>query len=88
VKVTLVWEDPPLRTDHKLIATMLREKPGEWARIDKAFAYNTARNTVYRIRIGAISPYAPAGDFEAVRQETAGEHFVYVRYLGDGVTDE
>ena len=84
----LIWEKPPLQADHKRIAVMLRTNPGQWARIDKAYSYRTAKNTVYRIIAARIVAYGPAGDFEAVRRELDGQHFVYVRYLGDGVTDE
>ena len=84
----LIWEAPAERANHLVIVSQLRKRPGEWARIGKPYKYAGAKNMVTRINSGELSNYAPAGDFEAASRIIDGQHYVYVRYLGDGARDE
>jgi hypothetical protein len=89
VSAALVWEDPPPRIDHDALAAELRAHPGRWARIDKTYSPESARVIAYQIRAARLAAYAPRGDFEAARRKQGpGESYVYVRYLGDGASDE
>lgn len=88
MSVGVVWEDPSPRVDHRALAETLRANRGRWARIDKGYSQETARVLAYQISSGRLAAYTPAGDFEAVRRSQDGACHVYVRYLGDGATDE
>lgn len=84
----LIWEEPPVRTNHFHIAATLRQNPGRWARIDKSYRNAGARNIVCRANNGELSAYAPAGDYEATSRCVEGQYWVYIRYLGGGGFDE
>lgn len=83
--VEVAWRRPRLgRLDHEHIAQTLRDRPGEWARVERPYQYAAAKKYAYRICIGGIKAFSPAGDFEAVHRQDQGRYYVYARYLGDG----
>ncbi|GGX36323.1 hypothetical protein GCM10010341_67240 [Streptomyces noursei] len=45
-------------------ARALRERPGEWARIETLGNANRAHNLAYRIRAGSHRAFHPAGDLK------------------------
>lgn len=89
MNVKLTWKEPRLGpVDYRHIAQELRARPGQWARIEKPYSETGSRKFAYKVCTGRSVAFTPAGDFEAVRRFEEGEHFVYVRYLGDGVNDD
>ena len=66
---------------HAAIANLLRERPGEWARILTLKA-TSARTMAYAINAGTMPCYGPAGLFEAKSRTVNGECHVYARYVG------
>jgi hypothetical protein len=66
---------------HAAIAALLRERPGDWARILTLSANNSAAAMAYAITAGKLSAY-PAGAFEAKSRTVDGESRVYARYVG------
>jgi hypothetical protein len=90
-KLDISWTEPKPRPDevggHARVAQQLRENPGRWARIERAYKDDGGRSVSYRIRSGQLG-YGPAGDFESTYRVEGDVSYVYVRYLGDGVTDE
>lgn len=91
-RVILRFEEPPPRpsrpapgkTKHERIATKLRRRPNEWARVAVYSNGPTMSSIAHGINTGKILAYAPAGDFEAVGRTLAGKHGVWARYVGDG----
>lgn len=83
----IVFKDPPpakssRRTDHSLIATTLREHPGEWALVLRKHKNNGVVGT---IKNGHARAYRPAGSFEATAREadtTPPSWDIYARYVG------
>ncbi|MGG2460630.1 hypothetical protein ACO0M4_12565 [Streptomyces sp. RGM 3693] len=62
-------------------AEALRDRPGEWARIETLGNLNRAHNLAYRIRAGRHGAFQPAGAFEATaRRSDDGTASVYARY--------
>lgn len=89
------WEDPPpasplarpnnrgVPSRHFPLAGELRDNPGKWALIfegDPGRATTLATN----IRLGRVTPFSPAGEFDAV-QRSRGSRVtaVYARYVGE-----
>lgn len=60
------------------IADQLRARPGEWAIVDTFGNRNAASPTSRRIRLGLLSAFRPAGEWEST---TRGAD-VYARYVG------
>lgn len=83
----IVWEEPPPRGGHACIAQQLRDNPGQWARIETPYRPKSGKSVAYRINGGGLG-YGPAGDFEATWRTEGDITHVYVRYLGDGGSDE
>ena len=86
--IKLIWEKPAPRVDHAVITSQLRLRPGHWGRIDKAYTYQSAKNMASRIRGGAMANYSPAGAFDAKVRKVEEHFYLFVRYLGDGVSDD
>ncbi|WP_411129732.1 hypothetical protein [Streptomyces sp. x-19] len=62
-------------------AEALRDRPGQWARIETLGNPNRAANLAYRIRTGRHTAFQPAGAFEATaRSSDDGTASVYARY--------
>lgn len=94
----LRWEDPPATrksngasgysSRYEPVADELRERPGEWGVVHEgpvpASGKGSANALSTHIRMGALRPFAPAGDFDAVARVKDGVRTVYARYLGDG----
>jgi hypothetical protein len=84
--VRIKFEDPPARRGggawspkgtHEIIAAKLRERPGEWARIQALPSVQSA----------AGQAHAPAGSFESKSRTVDGESRVYARYVGEGFSE-
>ncbi|MFD5107151.1 hypothetical protein [Streptomyces cinereoruber] len=88
MKLEIIWETPPAQGGHELIAEKLRKEPGRWARIEKAYPRKSASAFAYSVNHGRRPAYAPEGDFEACWRMKGDAAYVYVRFLGDGVSDE
>ncbi|MFC8490696.1 hypothetical protein ACFUJU_07800 [Streptomyces sp. NPDC057235] len=84
----IVWEEPAPRGGHDLIADQLREEPGRWARIDRLYQHKNALSIARSIRLGRMPAYEPPGDFDACSRVQGAKSYVYVRYLGNGVSNE
>lgn len=88
----LVWEDPPESKSRKpgsqshrydLIAAVLRENPGRWARLGTGTS-----GIVTHIRRGRAPAFRPAGAFEATTRGRKGtQATVYIRYVGEPTDD-
>ncbi|MGA4942118.1 hypothetical protein [Streptomyces cinereoruber] len=88
MKLSIIWEEPPEQGGHDLIAKTLRVQPGRWARIERPYKPKSAGAIARSVRLGRLSAYAPAGDFDAASCVYGDVAYVYVRFLGDGVSDE
>ncbi|WP_413800117.1 hypothetical protein [Streptomyces iranensis] len=81
---------PPLATNvskHHAIAAALKERPGEWAVVQRSVSAAGAGSTAQAIRTAKLAAYAPAGSFEAVSRTVKGEngdgeHRIYARFVG------
>lgn len=75
------WSDPPPHAKanprYREIAKTLRERPGEWLKVDTD--RSRLSTFVWAIRTGRIAAFRPTGDFEAVTREGG----VWVRYVPD-----
>ena len=76
-QLAVEWEDPPESErgkpiDHRLFASLLRSRPGQWARLPRV-------TDVFVIKNGGLPAYRPAGSFEAVMRRQR----VYARYVGE-----
>lgn len=60
-------------------AAALKERPGEWAKIQTYSNAGTASKAANNIRKGIVSAYRPAGSFEA----TIRGCDLWARYVGD-----
>lgn len=87
---TITFEPLPPNANHKrttyvrrhaAIAGLLRERPGDWARILTLPANNSAAAMAYAITAGKLTAY-PFGSFEAKSRTVDGESRVYARYVG------
>lgn len=67
---------------HASIAALLRERPGEWARVLTPPKATSARTMAYSIRMAIMPCYGPAGSFEAKSRTVDGQCHVYARYIG------
>lgn len=96
------FEDPPerrraARLSHSIIAAQLREKPRQWAVVDRRPTSTSARGLAYTISHAMRLPaYRPVGSFEAmartvdVRQGDGTrkpEFRVYARFVGEAAAD-
>lgn len=69
-------------------AQALRERPGEWARIQDLGNLNRATNLAYRIRTGRHGAFRPAGAFDATaRSSKDGTATVWACYRGSPKAD-
>lgn len=71
---------------HAALAARLRQAPGEWMRIDRAYATpDVARGIRYQIEGGRLPAYQPKGAFRARTSPVRGGYGwqVEVRYVGD-----
>lgn len=81
----LVWKKPPPEAFvaqpngfYALLATALREQPGEWAELPREYASSdSAKSAAANIRNGRVQALAK-GQFEAV----AHDKKIYARYVG------
>lgn len=81
------WEAPPpvrlgrqpSALDHEAIAAELRATPGEWGLIAVGAVHSGITSA---IETGRISPYRPAGSFQATRRQVGDEQRVYCRFVG------
>ena len=53
------------RSKHRGIAAQLRERPGDWARVDTRPDQTSAENMASAIRRAGIAAYRPAGAFQS-----------------------
>lgn len=98
----ITFEDPPpngreARASHAIVAAQLREKPGQWALVDRRSTARNAASTAYAIaHARGMRHYAPEGAFEAMSRTVhiknpdgtrRTEYRVYSRYVG-GVKPE
>jgi hypothetical protein len=81
------WADPPAlvnRTDWAAIATALRSRPGQWAKVKTG----TSSQVAAAIKSGQYRAFQPAGSFEARTSKTAtgtdGQSDIYARFVGEG----
>ncbi|CAM5306813.1 hypothetical protein [Streptomyces abikoensis] len=65
-------------------AQALRDRRGEWARIQQHAALSRASSQAHRIRTGKLTAFRPAGAFEARarKDKDTGESSVWARYVG------
>jgi len=64
--MTVIWEEPPRRNHRQQLADLcqqLREKPGEWARLDVFPTLKVAQITASQLRTGKVEGITK-GDFE------------------------
>lgn len=87
MNVKLIWEKPEPRVDHAEITERLRLRRGHWARIDKGYTYQSAKNMAARIRCGQMASYRPAGAYDAKVRKVGEGFYLFVRYLGGGQAD-
>lgn len=83
--IEFVKEVPPRTggqgSEHEKIATALKERPNEWARVMKDAKTASPAST---INTGGNAWYAPRGSFEATSRQTGkGKYDIYARYLGE-----
>lgn len=82
----LVWEKPPPPGNRSRrfaqIATILRSRPGEWARIADYQAPSSAGQLVMRVNRALNKHWEPAGAFQATYRTIDGRTNVYARYVG------
>lgn len=88
----LRWEDPKPSQRHReshprvsrfnAIADELRANPLRWAVIAE-FPGRSRTALSTHVRIGAISCFTPAGDFDAVARQVNDHTAIYARYVGD-----
>lgn len=81
------WGDPPPAgrgsgRRHAPIAEELKNRPGEWRRLDGYLSSRSSGSMAHTIRKGLLPAYEPAGAFEAVSRFAGSDYFVYVRYVG------
>lgn len=88
------WEEPPPArgTGHHAtfsryegIAKDLTKRPGEWAVVQEKQGSGSGLAT--HIRMGQMTCFTPAGDFDACTRQIDGVATVYARYVGDGGDD-
>ncbi|MET8627953.1 hypothetical protein ABZW30_30140 [Kitasatospora sp. NPDC004669] len=73
---------PVAETKHGRISRVLRDRPAEWAVVQRAGSIARAASAAQAIRSAKLLAYGPAGAFEAVARTVEGEHRVYARYVG------
>lgn len=84
------WQTPPPNraggntpskpSKHQLIASALRDRPGQWALIMPS----ATASTVTLIKKGRLPAYSPSGSFEAVgRNHEDGRCDIYARFVGE-----
>lgn len=88
--MSIVFEEPPASKrgtksiHHRRIAAVLRDRPGEWARVRTGTTRSSVDACAHQIRTGRLVPYGPARSFEAVaRTMENGQYVVYARYVGE-----
>lgn len=69
---------------HVTISAMLRDRPGEWARVHTSRTRSGADSIAHQIRTGLLPAYAPSKTYEAKGRTVDGEYRVYARYVGAG----
>ena len=78
------------RVDHLSVAARCRANPGQWQEVGEYNSAQSASGMVWAIHNArawstaaqAVSPYAPAGAFEATRELTEFGACVKARYVG------
>lgn len=66
------------RQAKEIIAQALKDRPGEWHRVEISKTSGAAAVRAYKIRRGKVWAFTPAGDFDA---RGSGSE-VYARYVG------
>ena len=76
------------RVSHAIVAAQLREKPGQWALVDRRSTANLAASSAYNIRHAEVKWYEPAGSFESTSRVAVDgestEYQVWARFVGEG----
>lgn len=80
-----VWETPPSarkpRTDWSKTADQLREKPGDWLRIQEN---SKSAGLTFHIKTGRLKAFRPSGEFQArSTKNTDGTYNIYARFVGE-----
>ncbi len=83
----VTWEAPKnvrrARRDWEPTATSLKERKGEWAKLD---GDTTSPGLAYHIKKGQLKDFRPAGAFEARSTKNEdGTYDIFARYVGVGV---
>lgn len=76
------WGDPPpkrLLSGLLPVATALKERPGQWARVLTYSSGGAAHVAAQQIKYGHSKHFKPAGSFDAVSRDCD----VWARYVGD-----
>ncbi|WP_405018149.1 hypothetical protein OHV05_15280 [Kitasatospora sp. NBC_00070] len=84
--VEFLGPPPPAETKHGRIAAALRDRPGEWAVVQRVASIGRAASAAQAIRSAKLAAYGPPGAFQAVARTVQNghvvEHRVYARFVG------
>ncbi|WP_030271233.1 hypothetical protein [Streptomyces sp. NRRL B-24484] len=81
--VEFLGPPPAAETKHGRIARALRDRPSEWAVVQRSASITRAASAAQAIRSAKLGAYEPAGAFQAVARTVEGEHRVYARWIGE-----
>jgi hypothetical protein len=75
-KIKIEWVDslPPAKTNWQKIATSLKERPGQWARVSGSYSYGTVYHLRGRYGLEAEARMHPSPRSRSARYE------IYVRW--------
>jgi hypothetical protein len=76
----IVWRDPPSRTRWTQRLEPLKERPGEWGRVQVTKKPEQAHSQAGALRAGKFA--VPEGEWEFTSRKTMNGGEVYARFLG------